>query len=78
MWLLIETICFYVYTLACVIYIMRHQCKGWFRANKISDLKKQTSDFIIYSQENMSWFAINLILCTVPPIVVFKTYYSFI
>jgi len=57
-----------------MIYIMRHQCKNWYKQQEISDIKKQTHDFIYYSNENLGWFALQLVLCTVPIVVILASF----
>ena len=55
---------------AAIIFIGRHQCKNWAHPKEDTDLKKQLTDFIIYQERSLTWFAFNLVCCVLPPIVV--------
>jgi len=33
---------------------------------EVSDMKKALTDFITYSSNNLTWFAFNFVLCTMP------------
>lgn len=71
-WLVIETICFYIYVLATVFYIIWRQCAGLFRNSKDkADMNKALQDFISYAAINLTWFAINFVLVVIPPILIF-------
>ena len=75
-WLLIEFFSFYSYIGAAIIFIARHQIKAWisdYKGNerKVTDIKKQMTDFIIYQNKSLTWYAFNLLCCIMPPIIVF-------
>ena len=68
-WLILETCCFYVYMIAAMVYIAVRQCQSCCRNSiKESDMKKVTTDFILYSSNNLTWFAFNFVLITMPPL----------
>ena len=68
-WLILETACFYLYMISNMIYILVRQVESVFwSATPISDMKKALTDFISYSSNNLTWFAFNFVLCTMPPI----------
>lgn len=72
-WLVIETICFYIYVLATVFYIIWRQCAGLFDSDVLgkTDMNKALQDFISYAAINLTWFAINFVLVVIPPILIF-------
>ena len=41
------------------------------RTAQISDFKKAVSDFVSYAAINLTWFALNFVLCVMPPICIF-------
>ena len=69
----IETACFYVYMLATVAYIAyRMLSSAWFgNPRDASDSNKLITDFIEYSENNLTWFAFNFVLCLLPPICLY-------
>jgi len=74
-WLLIEFFTFYGYMGSAIMFIARHQIKAWYNdysgnPQKVTDIKKQMTDFIIYQDKSLTWFALNLVCCIMPPIVV--------
>jgi len=70
-WLIIETACFYLYMIATMIYIFFRQMQSaCCDAIQVSDMKKALSDFIYYSANNLTWFAFNFVLCTMPAICI--------
>ena len=71
-WLVIETSAFYLYALATVIYIAAHMIKGACETpDPHSDRAKAMSDFIVYTSMNLTWFALNFVLVTMPPLCIF-------
>ena len=71
-WLVIETATFYLYMLATVAYIGGMTIIRAFEAsNGVSDAKKAMLDFIKYASVNLTWFALNFVLCTMPPVCIF-------
>ena len=68
-WLLIEFYSFYAYMASAIIFITRHQIKGWIWPVLYTDIKKQLTDFIIYEDRSLTWFAFNLVCCLMPPIM---------
>ena len=72
-WLVIETLCFYLYVLAAVAYICWRQlygscCKN---ASAKSDMSKALNDFIEYATLNLTWFSFNFVLVCMPPILLY-------
>ena len=71
-WLVLETACFYAYMFATVVYIagmgISSACR---RAPIRSDFKKAIKDFIGYAAINLTWFALNFVLCTMPAFCIF-------
>ena len=72
-WLVLETCCFYLYVLSTTGYIIWRMVVGMcFRsAEERSDMYKALNDFIEYAAINLTWFAFNFVLVTMPPIVIF-------
>ena len=67
-WLVMEMACFYLYMLATVFYIiwrtLRSTCCE--TGEEKSDMYKALTDFINYSAINLTWFAINFVMVTMP------------
>ena len=71
-WLVIETATFYLYMSATVAYIGGMTIIRAFEAsNGVSDARKAMLDFITYASVNLTWFALNFVLCTMPPVCIF-------
>ena len=71
-WLVIETATFYLYMLATVVYIGGMTIYRSFESSSgVSDRKKAMLDFISYASVNLTWFALNFVLCTMPPLCIF-------
>ena len=71
-WLVIETATFYLYMLATVVYIAGMAIVRTFEsAGTVSDRKKAVLDFISYAAINLTWFALNFVLCTMPPLCIY-------
>ena len=70
-WLILETACFYLYMIAAMIYIFVRQMESaCCDALQVSDMKKVLTDFITYSSNNLTWFAFNFVLVTMPPVCI--------
>ena len=41
------------------------------KANEPSDMNKAVTDFIVYAKINLTWFAFNFVMVTLPPICIF-------
>ena len=72
-WLLIETSCFFMYVLSASIYIAgRMIISSCFeKANEPSDMNKAVTDFIVYANINLTWFAFNFVMTTLPPLCLY-------
>ena len=71
-WLVIETATFYLYMFATVIYIAGMALIRTFESSSaVSDARKAVLDFISYAAINLTWFALNFVLCTMPPLCIF-------
>ena len=72
-WLFIETFCFYLYMFATVVFIAGNMIVSEFcsHAGTVADMSRAMIDFISYSSINLTWFAFNFVLCTLPPICIF-------
>ena len=69
---MIETATFYLYMFATVFYIAGMALIRTFEsANVVSDARKAVLDFISYAAINLTWFALNFVLCTMPPLCIF-------
>ena len=68
-WLVMEMACFYLYLIATMFYIIwRALASACFETGgeKGSDMYKALTDFISYSAINLTWFAINFVMVTMP------------
>ena len=71
-WLVIETSAFYFYALATVIFMAMHMIGGLCQTPEPnSDRAKAMSDFIVYASMNLTWFALNFVICAMPPFCIF-------
>ena len=71
-WLVIETATFYLYMTATVVYIGGMTLIRTFESSSgVSDAKKAMLDFIKYAAVNLTWFALNFVLCTMPPVCIY-------
>ena len=72
-WLLIETSCFYMYVLSAAFYIagMMIVSTCFEKANLPSDMNKAVTDFIVYADINLTWFAFNFVQITLPPLCLY-------
>lgn len=68
---MLETACFYLYMLAAMTYIFFRQLQSAGEsAEGVSDRLKVLTDFIDYSKQNLTWFSLNYVLCTMPLICI--------
>ena len=62
-----------MYVLSAAFYIagrmMISSCFG--KANEPSDMNKAVTDFIVYANINLTWFAFNFVLITLPPLCLY-------
>jgi len=66
-WLVIVTACFYSYMLSNMTYIMIRQCQSACCTSlPTTDRNKVLTDYIVYAQTNLTWFALSFVLCTMP------------
>lgn len=71
-WIVIETFCFYQYLYATVFYIAGMVIKSACMPTKqISDFKKAVLDTVNYANINLTWFSLNFVLCTMPPLCIY-------
>ena len=71
LWIIIETISFYIYMGAAVWFILQFQLiSAWFNAPQ-SDITKSCKDFISYASINLTWYAFNFVLILLPPTLMF-------
>lgn len=68
-----ETACFYLYVLATVFYIAYRTLNGTCckTGEEEADMYKGLTDFISYSSINLTWFSINFVMVTMPPLSLF-------
>ena len=73
MWLLIEASCFYMYVLSAAFYIAGRMIVStcFEKANEPSDMNKAVTDFIVYADINLTWFAFNFVQVTLPPLCLY-------
>ena len=74
LWLVIETVSFYAYMSAAVVYIAAHMIHSEFTNEPISDMKKGITDFLRYAEVNLNWYAFNFVLIILPPILIIAVY----
>jgi len=68
-WLYIEIYCFYLYMASTVFYIAYHQLvEGvcFRKESDESDMTKTITDFLVYAKDNLTWFAFNFVMVTMP------------
>lgn len=71
-WLVIETSVFYLYVLGSISFMAWHMLsKTCATPDPHSDRTKAITDFIVYSSINLTWFAMNFVLCAMPPLCIF-------
>ena len=71
-WIVIETFCFYQYLYATVFYLAGMVIKSACMPTKqISDFKKAVLDTVNYASINLTWFSLNFVLCTMPPLCIY-------
>ena len=71
-WLLLETASFYTYIFAAIAYIAWTMTRGVCeKPDPFSDRKKAIQDFIGYADINLTWFAFNFVLCSMPALCIF-------
>ena len=63
---MLETVVFYIYILSSVVFIAKHIIIEWIRKDEaLLDARKQLTDFIIYKEKSLEWFAMVFVnLCT--------------
>ena len=68
-WLVIVIACFYAYMLSSMTYILIRQIQSACCTSlPATDRNKVLNDFIVYSQTNLTWFALSFVLCSMPVI----------
>lgn len=66
-WLVLETVVFYIYILSCAVYIAKHIIVEWVKKDEaLLDARKQLTDFIIYKEKSLEWFAMNFVNLVAP------------
>ena len=66
-WLVLETVVFYIYILSSVVFIAKHIIVEWYKKDEaLLDARKQLSDFIIYKENSLEWFAMNFVNVAAP------------
>lgn len=66
MWVVIETLSFYIYMFAAVWFIVKFQLySAWINAPQ-SDITKSVKDFITYASINLTWYSFNFVLILLP------------
>jgi hypothetical protein len=61
-WLVLETVIFYIYVLSSVVFIAKHIIVEWYKKDEeLLDARKQLTDFIIYKEKSLEWFAMNFV-----------------
>ena len=71
LWIIIETISFYIYMGAAVWFIVQFQLKSAWINSPQSDITKSVKDFITYASINLTWYSFNFVLILLPPILIF-------
>ena len=66
LWIVIETVSFYIYMFAACFYILQFQLKSTFYNAPHSDITKSAKDFISYASINLTWYAFNFVLIFLP------------
>jgi hypothetical protein len=72
-WLVIETACFYLYMIATMAYIVSRTMYSVIAEPPLekSDMYKTLTDFISYANINLTWFALNFVICMMPPLCIY-------
>ena len=72
-WITIETFCFYSYLYATVAYIAGMVIKSACMPSKqVSDFKKAVLDTVKYANINLTWFSLNFVLVSMPPMCIYS------
>lgn len=74
LWLVIETLSFYLYIGAAVLYTAGQMIKHDLYAQNQSDILKGITDWIEYDTFSMHWFAFDFLMIAVPPILMWWIY----
>lgn len=71
-WLVLEVFCFYLYILSTVFYIAGKMIiSAFMKVEQVADYKKAVLDIITYASINLTWFSINFVMVTLPPICIY-------
>ena len=66
-WLVIVIACFYMYMLSSMTYILIRQFQSACCTSlPMTDRNKVLNDYIVYSQTNLTWFALSFVLVVMP------------
>lgn len=64
---MLETVVFYIYILSSVVFIAKHIIVEWYTKDEdLLDARKQLTDFIIYKEKSLEWFAMNFVNVAAP------------
>ena len=74
LWLVIETLSFYLYIGAVVLYTAGHMINHDLYAKKQSDILKGITDWIEYDTFSLHWFAFDFQMIAVPPFLMWWIY----
>lgn len=74
MWLLIEVVSFYLYMIEVFLYVSSHQLQQEIDGATIQDIRKEVTDFIEYSEDQLNWFTFDFQLLTIPLVLVYCVY----
>ena len=72
-WLVIETACFYTYMISTMAYIVSRTMYSVIAEPPLekSDMYKALTDFIAYADINLTWFALNFVICIMPAVAIY-------
>jgi len=70
-WLRIETWAYYSYFISAIAYIIWMSIYNSIKNPIVTDINKQTTDFVEYARINMTWFALNFIKIILPIFLLF-------
>jgi hypothetical protein len=66
LWLVIEVVSFYLQIVEVFIYVAAHQVNQEMRDRRMQDIRGEVTDFIVYSKDQLNWFAFDFQLLAIP------------
>ena len=68
---MLETFTFYIYIMSTSLYLITRMLISEYNNTRYSDIIKQTTDIIVYSEKNLVWYAFNVVQVFMPPVLIY-------